>query len=723
MSKVELLLSEDRTEGKNLAKNMALKAEPELLKGKRLLTEQEIAILRENHNSSSDPQWRNIYVSEEFHPELIQNSEFQGIVVLGNLHFGYLKFHDLSLQIGIYHSLIISCVLGEDICIRNVAYLSNYRIGDRVMLFNLQEMSCTEHAKFGNGFLKEGESESDRIWIEVANENGGRAILPFEGMIPADAYLWAKYREDRDFMVRLQELTEYRADRRQNTFGRVENGAVVKNTVLIKDTKIGASAYIKGALKLKNITVCSSHEEPSQIGEGVEMVNGIMGYGSKVFYQAVAVRFVIGRNCQLKYGARLLNSVLGDNSTVSCCELLNNLIFPFHEQHHNTSFLIASTLLGQSNVAAGATIGSNHNSRSPDGEIVAGRGFWPGLCSDFKHNSKFASFSLVAKGTYPQELNVIYPFSLICSNPNDPAVHIIPAYWFQYNMFAMARNSYKFRQRDLRKVKTQYIETESLAPDTIQEILIALDRLIVLTAEWLMKQNGTGANLQEAKDYLHQTSNFSLVLEDPHCMKKHGAKILKPIRGYREYRKVMKYFALKTIVEYCGKENIHTLSYSVIEKIYRYELFTSWENLGGQVLPSAKVEELKDRVKSGKIVNWDAVHLFYEKCQEEYLQDKVRYALYLLEHLYSKKIMQFTEKDYQDMLADVLSVSKSIYRNSVASRKKDYLNEFRKITYRNPREMKVVVGELKENKFLKQLKRDTLEFNQKLLSVFSFIQK
>ena len=86
------------------------------------------------------------------------------------------------------------------------------------------------------------------------------------------------------------------------------------------------------------------------MGEGVELVNGILGYGSKVFYQAVAVRFVIGRNCQLKYGARLLNSVLGDNSTVSCCELLNNLIFPFHEQHHNSSFLIASTVCGQSNI-------------------------------------------------------------------------------------------------------------------------------------------------------------------------------------------------------------------------------------------------------------------------------------------------------------------------------------------------------------------------------------
>jgi len=31
--------------------------------------------------------------------------------------------------------------------------------------------------------------------------------------------------------------------------------------------------------------------------------------------------------------------------------------------------------MGQSNMAAGATIGSNHNSRSADGELVAARGF------------------------------------------------------------------------------------------------------------------------------------------------------------------------------------------------------------------------------------------------------------------------------------------------------------------------------------------------------------
>jgi ADP-glucose pyrophosphorylase len=156
--------------------------------------------------------------------------------------------------------------------------------------------------------------------------------------------------------------------------------SVIKNCQIIKDVKIGPSCYIKGANKLKNLTINSSFDEPSQIGEGVELVNGFIARGCRIFYGCKAVRFIMGHNSSLKYGARLIHSYLGDNSTVSCCEILNNLIFPAHEQHHNNSFLTASLMLGQSNIAAGATIGSNHNGRAPDGEIVAGRGFWPGLC-------------------------------------------------------------------------------------------------------------------------------------------------------------------------------------------------------------------------------------------------------------------------------------------------------------------------------------------------------
>lgn len=686
------------------------------LAGKRQLTENEKNILIKNYNHSSDSDWNNIYVSEQFDANLIKHSEFSGTIVIGNLQKANLKFHDLVLETGIYHSKVRSCVIGDNCAIRNVRYLDNYKIGNGVILFNIQEMSCTNHSKFGNGILKEGEPEENRIWIGVCNENGSRDILPFENMLPSDAYLWAKNRDDKELLSRFVELTEYHNDKKLNTYGLVEDFAVIKNASLIKDAKIGSCAYIKGAFKLKNITVLSSEDEPSQIGEGVEMVNGIMGYGSKVFYQAVAVRFVIGRNCQLKYGVRVLNTVLGDNSTVSCCELLNNLVYPFHEQHHNSSFLIATTIMGQSNIASGATIGSNHNSRSPDGEIVAGRGFWPGLCSDFKHNSKFASFVLVSKGSYQCELNITYPFSLVSINSTEQAISIIPAYWFQYNMFAMARNNSKFQKRDKRAIKAQHIETDPFAPDALQEIMSSLNRIIKLTARTLKYDD-----LQKAKDFLHQNPDADLTLEDPRCMKRYGAKIHKAARGYKEYRKVAKYFAVKTLANWYENTTYTRPSREFFNSILDIELFTEWENVGGQVIPSAKIAELFDLIKQRKINTWEEVHQFYEECQKNYEAYKARYSLWILEQLYARKVVDFSKDITKDILKDVIAVSTYMYESSISSREKDYTDYFRTITYKNQEEMLEVVGKLEDNSFLKELKIETENFNKRLEEIFAKI--
>ena len=69
---------------------------------------------------------------------------------------------------------------------------------------------------------------------------------------------------------------------------------MIKNCWIIKDVKIGNCCYIKGASKLKNITINSSEVDPTQIGENVVLVNGIIGYGCRLFYSVIAVRFVLG---------------------------------------------------------------------------------------------------------------------------------------------------------------------------------------------------------------------------------------------------------------------------------------------------------------------------------------------------------------------------------------------------------------------------------------------
>jgi hypothetical protein len=335
----------------------------------------------------------------------------------------------------------------------------------------VNEISASDHSKFGNGIIKEGEKENVRIWLEICNENAGRSVLPFNGMLPGDAYLWSRYRADDLLMKKFKQFTEKRFDRQRGYYGKIGDGTVIKNCRIIKDVWIGSEAYIKGANKLKNLTINSGPEGKSQIGEGCELVNGIVGFGCRIFYGVKAVRFILASHSQLKYGARLINSYLGNNSTISCCEVLNSLIFPSHEQHHNNSFLCAAVVMGQSNMAAGATIGSNHNSRSADGELIASRGFWPGLCVSLKHNSKFASFTIIAKGDFPAELKIPIPFSLVSNDVSNNRLIILPAYWFMYNMYALARNEAKYKERDNRTDKTQRLEFDYLAPESVNEIM------------------------------------------------------------------------------------------------------------------------------------------------------------------------------------------------------------------------------------------------------------
>ena len=438
-------------------------------------------------------------------------------------------------------------------------------------------------------------------------------------------------------------------------------GCVVKNCQILKDVKIGPACYVKGANKLKNLTINSTDDEPTQIGEGVEMINGIVGLGCHVFYGCKAVRFVMGNNSNLKYGARLIHSYLGDNSTVSCCELLNNLIFPAHEQHHNNSFLVASLLLGQSNLAAGATIGSNHNSRANDGEIVAGRGFWPGLCTTLKHSCRFASFALLVKGDYPAELNVPLPFSLLDDDRANDRLLVIPAYWWRYNMYALARNTWKFTSRDRRKTRTQHIEFDCLAPDTIEEILVALRLLEVWAGKAKMRadgkagdcpnfrgrrgeavvgENGTvpfDAALGEAKLAAVGRSLLTApaaAAADPEILgenmeaSQRPVVILKARQAHAAYREMLHYYAVKNLLAYMQANPDATRETMCRDLAGQRE--TNWVNLGGQLAPEPEVERLFDDIKAGRLKNWHEIHGRYDEMWQDYPRRKQAHALAIL---------------------------------------------------------------------------------------------
>ena len=577
----------------------------------RNLTTAEIEQLERQGNIAED--WSTVRVAEPFCVECIRNSTFEGAVSLGSIESCKHTEGDLTLREGIYNSALSNSTVGNHPVIHNVHMLSGYVVGNNVLLFNVEEMTCT--------------SDPHRVaWLEPMNENGGRRILPFSGMTIGDAYMWARYRGRKRFMERLEEMTYDTLASAEGCYGRVGDCCVVKNTKAIR-----------------NVTIRSTEADRTEVDGCIVLSDGVVGTGCTLEHGVIAVRFLLGEHVHLEFGLRLNDTVVGDNSTLARCEVGNSIIFPAHEQHHNNSFLIAGLIMGQSNIAAGGTIGSNHNSRTADNEIVGGRGFWPGLCCSFKHSSRFASYCLLAKGDYPAELDIKLPFALVNNNTSKDRLEVMPAYWWMYNMYAMDRNSKKFAKRDKRVVKAQNIEFDNLAPDTAEEIMHGME----LLRGWMAA----------AKD--------GVVYADGMEKGKRPTVILKAKEGLAAYEDMLVFYAMKYLEGERTKANGESMN--------------EWVNIGGQLVARPDMEQLIADVESGKLDSWNAVHDRFNALWSAYPAQRQAHAYSVLCRLAgAEKLDDAQWQRYQQRYADI---QKYIEEQKVESRRKDDVNPYRNMTY------------------------------------------
>ena len=587
----------------------------------RNLTAGEIERMERQGNYAED--WGAVRVSESFSVECVRNSTFEGAVSLGAIATARHTHGDLSLREGIYNSTLCNVTVGDHPAIHNVRMLSGYTLGNGVMLFNIDEMTCNA-------------DPHQAAWLEPMNENGGRKILPFGGMTIGDAYLWARYRGHKGLMERLEQFTYDLLGTDEGRYGRVGDCCVIKNTKSVH-----------------NVILRSTENDPTVVDSCIVLSDGVVGYGCTLEYGVIAVRFLLGEHVHLEFGLRLNDTVVGDNSTLARCEVGNSIIFPAHEQHHNNSFLIAGLIMGQSNIAAGGTIGSNHNSRTADNELAAGRGFWPGLCCSFKHSSRFASYCLLAKGDYPAELDIKLPFALVNNNAAKDQLEVMPAYWWMYNMYAMDRNSKKFAKRDKRKLKAQHIEFDNLAPDTAEEILHGME----LLRGWMKTSDGPvyGEGMEKGK---------------------RRTVILKAEEGLKAYEEMLVFYAMK---------NLDGCQSSVVSCQCEHE----WVNIGGQLVAKTDMERLIADVENGTIGSWQQLHDRMDALWEAYPAQREAHAYGVLCKLAGVDQLDDTLwARYRAQYADILNY---IEQQKKASRDKDDVNPFRNMTYWDDDERRAVL--------------------------------
>jgi hypothetical protein len=137
---------------------------------------------------------------------------------------------------------------------------------------------------------------------------------------------------------------------------------------------------------------------------------------------------------------------------------------------------------------------------------------------------------------------------------------------------------------------------------------------------------------------------------------------------------------------------------------------TSWVNLGGQLVTEKDVDLLREDIGEGRLNNWNDIHQRYDNLWERYPLDKQKHAMATLCLLYK------TEKPDMDVwkaaLEKALKLQLHVCDQVYLTRKKDYDNPFRQITFRHQKEMTAALGTIDDNSFIIQVGRETEEFKQ-----------
>ena len=196
--------------------------------------------------------WNLIEVVDDFLPDNIRNSKFSGYNRLGRFDEEITLFGGVRTKTGILNAHIHNCTIENNTLISSVkSYIANYKIGERVVIHNLNQLAVENKSSFGNG-----------IRIKVINESGGREIPIYDHLSTHVAYILALYRHRPRVIEVIEKLVSNYVDYVSDTVGEISNGVQIINCGIMRNVKIGPFASLEGVSKLVNGTINSSAADP-----------------------------------------------------------------------------------------------------------------------------------------------------------------------------------------------------------------------------------------------------------------------------------------------------------------------------------------------------------------------------------------------------------------------------------------------------------------------------
>jgi NDP-sugar pyrophosphorylase family protein len=557
----------------------------------RNLTDREIEVLRAGGCRAQ--QWGLVRVCPEFDVSRITGVSFFGEVMIGE-NTGVVKIDGVERPCGLYNAAFSCCRIGKNVLIRNVRIpVGNYRIEDNVVIEDVSQLVCGEHAEFGNG-----------VQVKALNEAGGREVTLYPELSAQLAYLQSLYKHDEEFQERLNALIHDSVKAVCRQGGVVAEGARIRSCGILRNVRIGPHAQLQGVLELENGTVLSGVEHPTKIGSGVIMKNFIVAEGAEVTGGAYVENSYVGQGVQAGKQLTAEHSLFFANSEAFQSEVCSVFAGPYTVTHHKSTLLIAN-LCSFFNAGSGTNQSNHMYKLGPVHQGILERGCKTGSYAYLMQECHIGPFTVVI-GKHMANINIpAFVFSYLVEE--NGTSYLMPG----INLFSTGtvRDDGKWQARDRRKI-------------TVPRDLVVFDVFSPYTVE----------KLRQGRRILRELSGRSSREQEAVL---HGGVRIKRLwlrKGAKYYTMAIEVYVFGKLVSVLEDELARGSSWSTLTA--RFERYgrkslnrpSEWVDVGGLIAPLERIETTMEDVREKRIDRIQVLAQRLQKMYASYREDELSYV-------------------------------------------------------------------------------------------------
>ena len=590
------------------------------------LTAEQIAVLEAQ--SCRCENWSEVTVAEDFNPKYVRNVNFSGQVRLGSFNKIFTLAGGIRKHSGIYHATLHNVIVGDDCMVEHIRnYIANYIIGDGSYIENVTDLITYGETSFGNGTK-----------VSVLNETGGREVAIHEHLSSHEAYITALYRHDQKLIDSINELVSKYVESSKSTFGVIGKNVEILDAMHIVNVKIGDSAKIKGASRLRNGSIVSCEEAPVNIGMNVIADDFIVESGSSITDGVTLTRCFVGQACVLGHGYSASDSLFFSNCQGENGEACALFAGPYTVTHHKSTLLIAG-MFSFMNAGSGSNQSNHMYKLGPIHQGIFERGAKTTSDSYVLYPAKIGAFSLVMGRHVNNPDTSSLPFSYLIEQQG--VTYIIPG--VNLKSVGTVRDVRKWPSRDRRKDphRLDHINFNHLSPFTVQKMFEGIRIL-----EMLKEASGNRAD-----NYYYKKSIIR------------NASLHKGLKYYQT-----------GIIKFLGNSFITRIQDADVssDEGLRQALRRDnpvgaghWLDISGLICPASEIEKLCDDLTEGKVRDIVELGSRFGQIASDYYSYEWTWAYDAIEKFWGYDLANITRSQAIDLISQwknaVISLDKLIY--------------------------------------------------------------